>query len=48
MELLADVLDEQFAHLTELREHEGPFALVEQLGDQLVEAGQLAGATGEP
>ena len=48
VELLADVLDEEFAHLPELGEHEGPFALVEQLGHELVEPGQLARAAGEP
>ena len=38
---------EQVAHLTELGEHEGPLADVEQLVDQLVEAGQLARAPGD-
>ena len=46
-ELVADVLDEQVAHLPELREHERPLALVEQLGDELVEPGELAGPAGE-
>ena len=47
MELLADVLDEQLAHLAELREHERSFALVEQVGDEFVEPGELARPAGE-
>ena len=47
VELLADVLDEQFAHLAELREHQGAFTLVEQVGDEFVEPGELARSTGE-
>ena len=43
----ADVAHEQVAHLPELGEHERPFTLVEQLGDQLVEARELARPTGQ-
>ena len=46
-ELLVDVADEQLAHLAELGEHERPFTLIEQLGDQLVESGELARSPGE-
>ena len=47
-ELLVDVPDEQVAHLPELREHQGPLVLVEQLGDEFVEPGELARPAGEP
>ena len=47
-EVVADVLLQQLAHLAELREHQRPFVDVEQLGDELVEAVELAGPTGEP
>ena len=39
---------QQVAHLAELGEHQRPLVDVEQLGDELVEAGELAGAAGEP
>ena len=48
LEALGDVAHEQLAHLPELGEHERPLADVEQLVDELVEAGQLARAPGEP
>ena len=47
VELFLDVADEQFAHLAELGEDERPFTLVEDVGDQLVEPGQLPGTSGE-
>ena len=47
LEALTEVAHQQLAHLAELGEHERPLADVEQLVDQLVEAGQLAGATGQ-
>ena len=48
VEVVADVLLQQLAHLAELCEHQRPFVDVEQLGDELVEAVELAGATGQP
>ena len=47
LEALGEVAHEQLAHLPELGEHERPLVDVEQLVDELVEAGQLAGAPGE-
>ena len=41
------VAHQQLAHLAELGEHERPLADVEQLVDELVEAGQLARAAAE-
>jgi hypothetical protein len=38
---------QQLAHLAELGEHQGAFVGVEEFGDELVEAGELAGAPGE-
>ena len=47
-EPVADVRLQQVAHLAELGEHQRPLVDVEQLVDELVEAGELAGATGQP
>ena len=47
-EALVEMALQQQAHLAELGEHQGLLAGVEQVGDQLVEAGQLAGSATEP
>ncbi len=47
-EPVAEVDLQQVAHLAELGEHQRPLVDVEQLVDELVEAGQLARATGQP
>ena len=47
-EPLVEVALQQQAHLAELGEHQRLLAGVEQVGDQLVEAGQLARPAGEP
>ena len=48
VEALGGVAAQQLAHLPELGEHERPLADVEQLVDELVVAGQLARAAGQP
>ena len=47
VELVVDVGAQQFAHLAELGEHEGPLVGVEEVGDEFVEPRELAGSPGE-